>query len=166
MKRLICCIIALLLMTSLFACKNKNNEFAEPVTFYYRNAAESYNNENAVLLGEVREGAGYSLKEVICLYLEGPVTDACLSPFPAGVVVESISFEGTQVNITLSQEFAELNGIKLSLACACVARTVIEFTPCESVSISVPDTLLDGNHAVTISHGDLLLMDNSSQSES
>lgn len=166
MKRSICCIIMLLIMTTLFGCKNNNSDFTEPISFYYRNTAESYNNENAVLLAEVRESAGYDLASIISLYLQGPVTDACLSPFPTGVTLESVTIDGNTVHISLSEEFAELNGIKLTVACACVARTVIEFTQYQNVAISVPDALLNGNTSITISSQDLLLMDNSSQNGS
>lgn len=161
MKRLICFILTALLLFSLFGCAQKHDSIEIPAQFYYRNATVSYNSEQAVLRAEVREVAGCELTDIITLYLQGPETDDCISPFPTGVTVQTAELDGSRLRIMLNTPFDSLTGIELTLGCACLSKTMMELTQCTSVEISVPDATLNGSTSVIMDEQSLLLLDSS-----
>lgn len=162
MKRIFSLILSILLVISLCACRRQQASFEAPVQFYYRSASLSYNSENAVICAESREGSGYALIDLMDLYLQGPVSNEYQSPFPTGVTVLSMETVEDKVYIALSEPFAELNGIALTLACACLSKTVMEFTGTSAVEISVPNTTLNGSASIVMDAQNILLLDSSS----
>ena len=100
---------------------------------------------------------------IINKYLQGPNTDECVSPFPAGVSVLSIEQHDSKLSIQLSAPFAELSGIDLTLACACLSKTIMQLTQCTTVEISVPGATLNGSASIIMDEQHLLLLDNSVQ---
>lgn len=167
MKKFLVCISAMLIICILFACGSNHENFEKPVNFYYRTAAVTYNNEQAVIAAEVRDGAALDqdLNNILMQYLTGPVSDEFISPFPAGVTVESLQIDAQHVRIILSKPFDTLSGIQLTLACTCLSNTVMELADCQSVEISVADALLDGKESIIIDRQAILLMDQKPLSE-
>ena len=161
MKRFISLILSLFLLISFCGCNDKKDSFEDPVQFYYRSSIISYNSEISVIRGETQEGSGYDLVGLINKYLQGPITDECLSPFPAGITVLSIETSQGKTYISLNKPFADLSGIALSLACACLSKTVMELTESSVVEISVPNSHLSGNASIIMDAQTILLLDKS-----
>ena len=159
MKKILILILSIFLLVSLCACNKQQTSFVTPVQFYYRNATVSYNSESAVICGETREGNGYELIDLIDQYLQGPVSDEFLSPFPAGITVLSLETAEGKASVSLSEPFTELNGIELTLACACLTKTVMELTGTTAVEISVPNVSLNGSTSITMDAQSILLLD-------
>lgn len=163
MKKVIVFALAVLLLFTFLGCNKEQDDIEVPVKFYYRNAAISYNSDQAVICSETQESNGYDLTGIINKYLQGPNTDECVSPFPAGVSVLSIEQIDSNLLIQLSAPFAELSGIHLTLACACLSKTIMELTQCTTVEISVPDATLNGSSSIIMNEQHLLLVDSSVQ---
>lgn len=161
MKKIISISLALLLLLSLWGCGNSHDSIAVPAEFYYRNATASYNSDSAVICGETRESSGHDLTDIVNIYLQGPITPNCLSPFPAGVTVVSVDQRDDRLYIVLSSPFDTLSGIDLTLACACLSKTMMELTQCNAVEISVPNASLNGKSSIIIDEQSLLLLDSS-----
>ncbi len=129
----------------------------EPVTFYYLQRQYLYGEENGVIVGEAREASGHreDLRYLLALYRMGPSGEELRSPLPAGTELMVLDQTDTAVHIVISDTSATLTDSKFSLACACLARTCLEITGCEEVTIT------SGSRSVTMSWDNLLLFDSS-----
>lgn len=165
MKRLRAVILLFLMLPCLLACAQEE-EILYPVSFHYLRApqpnGEVYHGAaDSVIAPEVREGDGYQNDPVYLLelYLLGPLNRDYRSPYPVGTFLEAFSMENGVVQITLSDDFGELSGIDLTLACGCLTLTVLDLTGAESVTIRAEDTLLDGKESITMDRGTMILTD-------
>lgn len=161
MKRYKIPVLLLLLCLSLIACGRNNGNAHDPVDFYYRNEVIEYGSVQGLIAAEVRDRSGYEndTAAFIDLYLRGPETEGLLSPFPAGTCVESVRQEDTIFNIILNNNFSNLSGHNLSVACACLSMTLMDLTQCDTVRIYVADGSLDGSEYVEMSADSVLLLD-------
>lgn len=159
MKKMICLLLVLLLLCG---CGNNKDNMQTPVLFYYPNTTVSYNSSDAVISAEIREGEGYTsdIVKLLNLYLSGPLSDAYKSPFPSGTTAVSAFLADSTLTVELSTEFADLKGLDLTIACACLTKTAIALTGCDSTRIYVGDEKLDGNTYINLDVNDLLLIDN------
>lgn len=161
MKKLLCILLALCLLP-LLGCAQPEDPIENPVFFYYRQKALSYDDENSVITKELRD-AGARQDDISYLleqYLQGPESETLLATFPRGSQISFQVLENTAV-IVVNDKFATLTGIDLSLACACLTLTVCELTDTEYALIQGQDVLLDGNHSIYMSRNSILLLDNS-----
>lgn len=166
MKR---CIILFLILLNLFSfagCKQKKTDFVEPVVFYYCSDITDNNISDAsfhnVFVPETHEGAGFSNDAVglLSLYLNGPLAQDLVSPFPSGMTVIAVQTNNEKTTIILSDEFAELTGLDLTIACTCLAMTVFQWNECDFVEISAESVLLDKQSSITIEREKLVFSDN------
>lgn len=152
----------LLLITMLFAaCSVSGKKPDDPVTFYYHRAQLTYGSTDSVIAGEIRDAADFSgdITRLLNAYLAGPGSDSFRETFPTGAKVVSFSHTGTSAEVVLSAAFARLDGIELSIACACLAKTVMELTEVSTVTIR---SATDDNEKavyVTMNEASLLLLD-------
>lgn len=160
MKRIICSLLLIICIFTLCACSQKET-IRKPVEFYYCAETITYNSTTGVITPETRESDGMENdpEALIALYLKGPTHEGYYSPFPKNITVLNINFDPTVTTIMLSKDFSTLSGYRLTLACACLAKTVIGLTGCESVSIGAQDALLDGNTYIQMSEETLTLID-------
>lgn len=161
MKKLLCILLALCLLP-LLGCVQPEDPIENPVFFYYRQKALTYDNENSVITKELRD-AGRRTDDISYLleqYLQGPESETLLATFPRGSQVSFQVLENTAV-IVVNDKFATLTGIDLSLACACLTLTVCELTGTEHTLIQGQDVLLDGNQSIYMSKSSILLLDSS-----
>jgi len=70
-----------------------------------------------------------------------------------------MDLDGLTAKIVLCDEFATLKGLDLTIACACLSRTVIALTGCHEVIISAESMQLDGKNFITLSRDSYLLLD-------
>lgn len=163
MKRIFCLILAISLLFLLPGCKDKEEPILEPVNFYYRNAEISFDSSNGLISAQVTESAGYDRKflDIINFYLKGPIQDHYNRTFPTGTQALSLEFIGANAQVVVTNDFARLSGIDLSIACACLSMTVMELTSSSSVTIRAESTTLGGNDSITMGIDNILLFDDS-----
>lgn len=160
MKRIICALLLVVSSAALFACSQKET-IRQPVEFYYCAQTISYNSTTGVIAPETRESDGLENdpEALIDLYLRGPVHEEYYSPFPQNIKVLNINIDTNTATVMLSKDYSKLSGYQLTLACACLAKTVIGITGSETVRIGAQDALLDGNAYIQMSDDTLALMD-------
>lgn len=155
MKRILCLLLCLLLLTG---C---GPQLRDPGNFYYLRSEIGYEGNDGVIAPEerelqsIREDTGALLEE----YFSGPVSSHLESPFPRDTKLLSWKMSGTNLQLELSQEFAQLSGVDLTIACACIARTFLELTPAASIRIHTDGALLNGSAYLYLSGDNLSLAD-------
>lgn len=158
--------IALLLLTALILCGCAfRGSDEDTVTFYYLRGEIQYGSDDGVIVPEKREPAvtGGDLSYLLSLYLKGPTDVALKLPLPAGTRLTEVQSEGTAVTLTFSQELARLEGMDLSIACACISYTCFSLTEAETVTIL---TLSDDGEtpiSVTVTRESFLLYDDTTR---
>ena len=165
MKRLTAALLLILTILSMTACAQEK-ELVYPVAYHYLRAPLEtgeiwHGDTDSVIAPEIREGDGHQedLSYLLNIYLLGPLDRNYRSPFPVGTALESIVVDGTQATVVLSRQFANHNGIDLTLACACLTMTVMDLTGAESVTISADGSQLDGKSSITMDRSSMILTD-------
>lgn len=166
MKRFLCSLLVVFCIVTLCSCAKKET-IRQPVTFYYCAENINYNSATGVITPETRDGYGYdeNLTSLINVYLQGPTHEGYYSPFPQNAKVLNISTDATDTTVMLSKDFSELSGYQLTLACACLSKTLMDLTGCSRVRIGAQDAVLDGNAYIQMTEETILLIDNYTTSE-
>ena len=163
MKRLICLLLVLSLSFCFLGC-TKEEELPEvPVKFYYPKAEMAYGTESGVIDWEWREAAEHK-KDYFYLvqqYLKGPQSENLTMSFSPNVSLKKLQVIGTSARVVLSDLAALLKGLELTIACACLAATVMEITGVTSVTIQAENTLLDGKVNISKTREQIVLWDTS-----
>ena len=161
MKRIISILLVLLILVSACGCVGSNHDIDVPASFYYRTDPATSNAPTPIFSAEIRETADLNNNalDILNRYVAGPVSEGYLSPFPAGVTVNSIERNGERVIITMNDAFGALTGVALTSACTCVVLTVIELIDCQEVTIQCQSAPLDGAASISMSIDGLHLMD-------
>ncbi len=160
MKRFIAILLLFSTVASLTACK-KQEKPVEPVTFYYRRAEVTYDGTADVISSEQREAKGhvqeidYLLKE----YLKGPISEELTHFVPENVKLVKFSTNNDSAQVLLSDGFARLSGMDLTVTCACITLTVIELTNVNNVQISTQNVPLNNQPHITMNKDCLKLLD-------
>lgn len=162
MKHRISLILIISILLCLCSCAKDTRPAKSPVNFYYLGKEISYDGESEILLSEEREGAGYEadVEGLLTQYLKGPISESLRSPFPANVSVSRYATTANFVILELSDEFAQLTGIDLTVACACLSRTLFDLTQLDQILISATGTQLDGQASISFDLNDIYFVDN------
>lgn len=163
MKRITIFLCCVLLLMNLCSCSGKDEEFKEPVNFYYCNKEISYNSPTGVIQPEVREGVGYygNLSAFLRAYLRGPISYELRSFIPSDVYLVSCEVSENMATVVLSAQFAKLSGVDLSAACSALLLTIHDYTGSDTLQVSAKDTQLDAKDVFVISMDEIVLMDTS-----
>ncbi len=162
MKRIICIAIVIMLAIQISGCASKDtDEIPEAANFYYVTEETEYHSKDGFISSEKKdvENEIDDLTSLVNLYLTGPKEAHLKSPFPQNTVVRNITHKNSIFSITLSNEFSQLTGFDLSVACACLTLTIQEFADANLVQISAENAELDGNKSITMSTDSLVLFD-------
>lgn len=153
MKRMLCLFLCLCLPTCLIGCKAGSQE-ENLTSFYYCQAVYDCGTPEAVIAPEQRElSAGTpELKNILALYLVGPLDEKLTSPF-YGVKLLSVENTEEQLLIQLTEADKSMTDAQFSLACACMTMTCLELTDVSQVTITC------GDRSATMSLEKLLLFD-------
>lgn len=151
-------IMTLCLLCFITGCQ-RGNAPDVPVKFYYPNATISYGTEEGLLSYELREGLNKSAENSISEYLNGPKDNSFLNPFPKNTVLTKYELRDNTVFVTLSDSYATLTGLDLSIANTCLSMTVLELTGAVSVSIQCESALIDGHESIVLDRNSSLLYD-------
>lgn len=159
MKRYISWILSALILLSMAGC-NEETKLERPVTFYYCAATLSHDAGSSAILSEIRESAQIETDVAILqAYLAGPELEGLRSPFPGGLRVVEFTPGSEITYITLTSGLANLTGLDLVMACACLGMTCMDLTGAEKVCIRAENALLGGEKSITMDKNSLLLLD-------
>ena len=168
-KRIALLLFALLLLAALLAGCGRQTQpsFVQPFDFYYRAQEPDYRSGYGVVGVETRElgVSPLSDEELITLYLQGPVSESLVSPFPPGVQLLGVRMSATTLTVRLSSEYAALQGVDASLADACIVKTLLGLANVRRVRIvAMGDDGTELRSAV-LDGGDILLADSQTASD-
>ena len=158
MKRMI--LLVLLSALLLTACHGGSKD-AEEVTFYYLRSEIAYGSEDSVIAPEVREipAGEQDLSYLLDLYMQGPTEAALVLPLPAGTQITGHHVEGGTLTVIFSAELSSLEGMDLSIACACIGYTCFSLTNAEAVRIEAPAATFGNPVSCTVTRDTFLLFD-------
>lgn len=161
MKRLICLILLVLLL--LPGCNIQEEEFIQPVKFYFLKSNVTYFSAEGVIAPETREAEGHweDYRYLLNLYLDGPITSDLKRVFPKNVELVQLELLEDSATLTLNDAAARLTGLDLTIACACLTATVCDMVGVQAVTIRAETQLLDGNKSITMNRNHILLLDSS-----
>lgn len=161
MKKQLVLILVTTLLLSLCACNTVSNNMRFPVKFYYCTDSISYGTPNGVITSEVRDCFPYAddTLALINLYFDGPKTSNCTSPYPSNVRATKLFFSDDVARIYLNDRFSDISGINFTMACACLAKTLMDFYACNTVEINYARAFNDGSTSVTITKDSMLFLD-------
>lgn len=159
-------ILSLLLVLSLIltGCAGRAEGELEPESpclYYYRTAETGYRSETGVIQGERREIAGHEedISWILEDLLKGPRGADLVSPFPKDLKVLDCQQTDKAIVLEFSGELSNLSGVELSVAAACIARTLFGVCSADTVSMTTQTGLLNGKQSLTLSREGLLLED-------
>lgn len=167
MKRILIVILIVCFALPFAGCGKKAEELQVPANFYYLRQEFQYGVEDGVISSEAREAVHIkdNLTALLTEYLKGPKENHLIRCVPASVSVIAVKTEDRTISLTLSPEFARLSGVDLTLACACLSMTVLDYTDADVVEIMVEDELLGDSEQIRMNREDLLLLDNQNTTE-
>ena len=159
MKNTLCCFCAFIILMSLCACHQNANQVIAPANFYYLTDPSNY--QAKAITPEIRETAGISndLTTLLQLYLDGPVSENYINPFPKNVTVLSIDVANTTASIQLSSRFTQLSDADMTSACACLTLTVLELTQRHRLTITSVDAFGNIIYTASMTKDHILLSD-------
>ena len=158
MKRLLLFTLIFAVLLSTAGCAHSS--IVDPVSFYYPHKTFTYAAPDDVIAPEIREGSQIAnIQQLLNAYLEGPKDLTLVFPFPKGTrLVDTAKIDDVRI-ITLSDDLAVLSGVNLTLACCCLAKTVMAYSGEDSVQIQLESALLDGESSIVISADTVILFD-------
>lgn len=161
MKRSICILLLLSILFSMAGCHQEQEKVHQPVNFYYPRVEATFGSADSLIAPIIAESADYANDTVglMTAYLQGPKDEHYLSPFPAGTQILGFEENNGFIRLTMSRNFANLTGMDLTLACACLTLTVLDLTGGNSVRISVPGATLNGAEYIRMDRNCLNLLD-------
>lgn len=89
--------------------------------------------------------------------LAPPALDGLRSPFPAGTRLQKIAVAGGRATVDLSEQYAQLSGIDLSVADCCVTLTLTQLTGINAVRVTVNGRELPYRKTQLLTAADALL---------
>lgn len=158
MKRLIALILAAALCLTGCALAAQDDD---TVTFYYLRRELTYGAADSVLVPERRSvaGAGNDLSYLTHLYLSGALDDNLRLPLPAGTRLTGVELDGHTCRLFFSPEFATMEGMELTLACACISATFFSLTPAQTIVLEAPAPEGGNPVSLTLTRDSFLLYD-------
>lgn len=160
MKKTLLIILAALCLIGLWGCSSKHDP-EKPVTVYYKRADLTYGSSDSVIAPAIMEGFGHEsdAQYLLAQYLLGTDDPQFAATFPDGTSLVSFRVDGLTAKVILTDQFAQLSGIDLSIASACIAQTVMSITGCREVIISADTATLDGSNFITLTSESYMLQD-------
>lgn len=158
MKRITILFAALLAILTLSGCAAKQPADTT-LQFYYKTAEVTFQ-ENGLVGCESADFSG-TVEQLATRYFLGPKNEALVSPFPKGTALVSYSVVNERLVLQLSEAFAGLSGVDLTLALSCISLTFSQMEDISSVEVSVQGQLLGGQQSVVLRDDEILLADDS-----
>jgi len=146
------------------AVPSREENYANPIFFYYCRSDPDYSSRTGALASEVRDlgDPNISIADILKQYFSGPRANDLVSPFPAKLSCEDVSIEDGIVTLHLSNEYSSLTGVRLSLASACITMTLSQIDFVKGVQIRTAAGTLSEQANESFSAANFLLQDDSS----
>lgn len=163
MKRILFVFLMMAALLVCTGCQVSPNAPQNSVTVYYKAASISYGSQDGVIAPYHLDATDHENDHSYLLnaYLSQQVHGSFASTFPAGTCLVSLDLNGLTAKVVLSDQFAGLKGLDLTIACICLTRTIITLTDCHEVIISAETAQLDGHNFITLNRDSYLLIDES-----
>ena len=153
-----------ILSISLFLCCCGSNQTDNMVTFYYCQSQLDYDSPQGAFATETHHHIPdpFAYTQLLEKYLEGPENTNLRSPIPKDVKLISLTIDQQTAHITLSNSFANLTGVDLTMACVCISMTAKNITGCSFVQIQAQNAMLENRQSITINTNLIRISDLSS----
>ena len=149
------CLILLNLLI-LSGCFNADKYSAK---FYYPRNPDFYEFGTAegVITSEKRNfpSPASDPEYLLRLYLDGPISENLVSPFPEGTKLLDFRLSEQNLSIVLSSEFSVLEDMDLTIASACLTKTCFQITGAEQL------VLICENNTLCYTRESFLFLDDS-----
>lgn len=152
MKRFAWILVLLLLLS---ACAQEVPE-EEVAVFYYPLRTLEFGWDKTIFAEVTMAIDTVTTEQLLRQYIGRWSDEDYRNPFPAGTTLESVVLDGHSATVTLSESFAQLNGLELSIACTALAKTMHSLEGVTSVTIIAQGKMLDGKSAIIIDLNALL----------
>ena len=161
MKRTLALIAAFAICLTLASCSKEKYSHDTSVTFYYKAVEVQYGSSDGVIVSEIRNSSEYqgNYEQLIELYLKGPKEHDHISPYPAGIYLKEFILGADRAYVTLSSHISMLSGLDLTIACACLTKTVLGLTGVSSIEITAENSTLDGQAYLIYTRKDFVYLD-------
>lgn len=161
MKRLTAIFLLIALTAGLFGCQTR--ELRSPTNFYYSRIDPRFAGTDGIIAPEVRELAGMEkdFDAILELYFRGPQSRDLENLIPQSCPVPQWERSGDNLHLHFTQELADLSGVELTLASACLARTFLELTGCDTLVLTAEGRRLNGETSMVLTLDSLSLRDDS-----
>jgi hypothetical protein len=163
MRKLLCLILVICSLQSITGCSQTDSVPENLIKVYYRTEKPAYGTEDGLIAATYMDAEGYESDYIKLLdqYLGSSPGEGFADTFPSGVSLVSFQLEALTAKVVLNSHIAHHSGMDLTIALACLTRTIMSLTGCEEVIISAGDTLLNGESFITLNLDSFLLIDNS-----
>lgn len=159
MIKFICLIITIISL--LLGCDASRENLGESVVFYYIRNEIEYGSVSGVITPTAISATTEqnNFESLLKLYFNGPTNYACISPFAAGTTMTEFSVDGNKAQILLSPHMATLQDSAMTVALACLTRTVVEMTGVTTVQIRIQNNKIYGEDSITLSPNNFTYFD-------
>lgn len=153
MRKLICIATVISIIFALAGCSDTPQRTHDTVLFYYIHNDFEYGSASGVITSTIAENieADSDYYTLLEKYFNGPTNYDCISPFPGGITLEELHVDSNKAQLLLSPHMATLSGSALTVALACLTRTVVEMTGVSTVQIRIQNSQIYGAESVTLS---------------
>ena len=161
MRKCISIMLIIWILLSLCGCGQQNTQLQSPANFYYPVNSKYRGEEERVIQPELRESAGCekNLLKFTELYILGPQSERLVSIFPDDCYPVSVCHNGPVITVYMSPGFSRLTGIDLTMACACLSATLMDYAKANTVNICVKGTRLDDQRMIVMTMDSFSLVD-------
>lgn len=161
MKRSILLLAALALLLAACAAPKAETD-AESYELYYASwpdeeGGDAVRARSVQLAGDGKEDTAAIAGELVTQLLISPTLDGLRSPFPAGTKLQTIAVAGGRATVDLSEEYALLSGIDLSIADCCVTLTLTQLQGINAVRVTANGRELPYRKTQLLTAADTLL---------
>ena len=134
-KRLFPIIFCLWLILTGCSGVHNSGPTASELTFYYAVNWSADSVGDSTVDSEKRTMEIFTLQQLMDAYLAGPLSENLSSPFPSGTELISVNEGENGLELTMSGEFFTLQGVDLTIASCCLARTVCDYVQVEQITL-------------------------------
>lgn len=129
--------ILVLILVLLTGCATPVSDQQENIerNFYYCVEGTEQLTTPLTIQPEQRQGAFFTLGQLMEEYLKGPTTDHLRTPFPQGTEMLALREGKEGLEITMSGGFFTLQGVELSIEAYCLAKTVCEYLSIDHITV-------------------------------
>ena len=152
-------VIFLLIFVTLFALAACSQKEEHNVVFYFRTAETTFGTKEGVIASENRNIQIQDEQAILEEYFKGPRNENLRSPFPENIALDNYISGLGRTTLVLSENISQLPDHDLTIACACIAKTVFDLTDTRSVEIKSDAGLIGGMQSMVLIRNDFIIYD-------